>query len=73
MFKDPGGESSYLSDLFDAWLQEVMATVVRLAGEKRRPLFSPEENTQVCEACPVYDRELDLIGKGERKTMWSRC
>ena len=33
----------YLSDLFDAWPQEVTATVVRLAGEKRRPPLSPED------------------------------
>lgn len=33
----------YLSDLLDAWPQEVMATVVRLAGEKRRPLLTPAD------------------------------
>jgi predicted nucleic acid-binding protein len=38
---------SYLSDLFDAWPQEVTATVVRLAGERRRPPISPEDLTEL--------------------------
>jgi predicted nucleic acid-binding protein len=33
----------YLSGLLDAWPHEVMATVARLAGEKRRPLLTPED------------------------------
>lgn len=31
----------YLCDLLDAWPREVLDTVVRLAGEKRRPPMTP--------------------------------
>lgn len=33
----------YLSNLLDAWPHEVTATVVRLAGEKRRPPLTPTD------------------------------
>jgi predicted nucleic acid-binding protein len=33
----------YLCDLLDAWPDEVLGTVVRLAGEKRRPPMTPTE------------------------------
>lgn len=34
---------AYLCELFDSWPDEVLATVARLAGEKRRPRLTPLE------------------------------
>ena len=35
----------YLSDLLDAWPEEVVGTVARLAGERRRPPMTPVDLT----------------------------
>jgi predicted nucleic acid-binding protein len=37
----------YLCDLLDAWPEEVLGTVVRLAGEKRRPPMTPTDLTSL--------------------------
>jgi predicted nucleic acid-binding protein len=37
------GPDEYLCQLLDAWPDEVLATAVRLAGEKRRPSMTPTD------------------------------
>jgi predicted nucleic acid-binding protein len=37
----------YLCDLFDDWPDEVLDTVIRLAGEKRRPPMTPVDLTNL--------------------------
>lgn len=37
----------YLCELLDAWPDEVLGTVVRLAGEKRRPPMTPTDLTNL--------------------------
>lgn len=41
------GPDEYLCDLLDTWPEEVAGTVVRLAGEKRRPPMTPTDLTNL--------------------------
>ncbi|WP_326552048.1 PIN domain-containing protein [Micromonospora sp. NBC_01813] len=45
----------YLCGLFDAWPDEVLGSIVRLAGEKRRPPMSPTDLTSLLAKAGVPD------------------
>jgi hypothetical protein len=63
------GPDEYLCDLFDAWPDEVLATVVRLAGEKRSPPITPADLAGVLAKAgvPVFAERLRdrLADKGK--------
>lgn len=54
----------YLCDLLDSWPDEVVSTVVRLAGEKRRPPMTPVDlaNLLVKAGVPAFAQRLGLGG-----------
>jgi predicted nucleic acid-binding protein len=59
----------YLCDLLDAWPDEILDTVVRLAGEKRRPPMTPADliNLLAKAGVPAFAQRLQtrLAGGGQ--------
>jgi predicted nucleic acid-binding protein len=59
----------YLCDLLDAWPEEVLGTVVRLAGEKRRPPMTPTDLTSLLAKAgvPAFAERLQtrLVDRGQ--------
>jgi predicted nucleic acid-binding protein len=53
----------YLCDLLDAWPNEVLGTVVRLAGEKRRPPMTPADlaNLLAKSGTPAFAQRLQAL------------
>jgi predicted nucleic acid-binding protein len=59
----------YLSGLLDAWPDEVLSTVVRLAGEKRRPPMTPADlaNLLTKSGVPAFAERLQALLAGRSR------